>query len=33
MNRLVQEMDANEQVRVSGVPYEVARSSILSNGV
>jgi hypothetical protein len=33
LNRLVQEMDANEQVRVSGVPYEVARSSILSNGV
>jgi hypothetical protein len=33
LNRLVQEMDSNEQVRVSGVPYEVPSSSILSNGV
>ena len=33
LNRLVQEMDANKQVRVSGVPYEVPSSSILSNGV
>jgi hypothetical protein len=33
LNRLVKEMEANEQVQVSGVPYEVDRSSILSNGV
>lgn len=33
LNRLVKEMDAAEQVQVSGVPYKVDRSSILGGGV
>lgn len=33
LNRLVKEMDADEQVQVSGVPYKVPRSSILGDGV